>query len=275
MSESESRPPAPAGAEAASEAASEAPAPGPALDESPAPAHPAEGESPAPAHPAEGESPAPGPALDESPAPAHPAEGESPAPPAPGQDRALRSAFRKRAWLVLGVVVVLVLGLDQWSKHWAHTTLRFEHGGRMALVDGYLDLAYVRNPGAAWGFLARSQVSFRQPFFVGISLLAMGFILYLFLRLEPGQRLLLLALALVMGGAVGNFVDRLRFRYVIDFIELHLRHRHRWPTFNVADMAITVGVVLLFVEMFFGRSRSRAPRRAPHDPGEPPPAPEG
>jgi signal peptidase II len=177
--------------------------------------------------------------------------------------RAERSAFRRRAWLVLAAIAVVVLALDQWSKHWAHTTLRFEHGGRLALVEGYLDLAYVRNPGAAWGFLARSSESFRQPFFIAVSLVAMLFILYLFVRLEAGQHLLLYALSLVMGGALGNFADRLRFQYVIDFIELHLQHRHRWPTFNVADMAITIGVGLLFVEMFLSRKRPRTePPRA-------------
>jgi signal peptidase II len=206
------------------------------------------------------------------PAPAAPGGGEpvadaqAPAPPAP-VDAARARAFRRRAWIVLAAVVALVTALDQLSKHWAHTTLRFEHGGRIAVVDGYLDLAYVRNPGAAWGFLARARESFRQPFFLGISLVAMLFILYLHLRLEPGQHLLLVALSLVMSGALGNFIDRLRLRYVIDFIELHLQHRHKWPTFNVADAAITVGVVLLFAEMFLGAAGRRRARRAQQ--GEP------
>jgi signal peptidase II len=218
--------------------------------------------------PERGSEPAPAEAEPLPPGAAGPLGPAALAPAITAEALELRRAFRRRACFVLAVVVILVLGLDQWSKHWAHTTLRFEHAGRLSLVDGYLDLAYVRNPGAAWGFLARTEESFRQPFFIGISLVAMLFILYLFLRLEPGQRLLLYALALVMGGAVGNFVDRLRFRYVIDFIELHLRHRHRWPTFNVADMAITIGVLLLFAEMFLGSAWRR--RRA--GAAEPPPS---
>lgn len=169
---------------------------------------------------------------------------EIPPPPAPP-----RQPWPGK-WIALAVVVVIAVGLDQWSKHWAESDLQLRPGRRVTLVEGYLALSYVRNPGAAWGFLARARDTFRRPFFVGISVVAMVFILYLFVRLERGQRLMMMALSLVMGGAVGNFVDRLRFNYVIDFIDFHIQRRFKWPTFNVADIAITVGVVLLFLEMF-------------------------
>lgn len=162
------------------------------------------------------------------------------------------AAFRRTKWIVLLALVLLVMALDQWSKDWAHQALRLDHGGRVTVIADYFALSYVRNPGAAWGFLARSSESFRQPFFVAISVVAMIFILYLHFRLEPGQYLLLVALSLVLGGAVGNFIDRLRFRFVVDFIELHYQNRFKWPTFNVADIAITLGVILLLAEMLFG-----------------------
>jgi signal peptidase II len=179
-------------------------------------------------------------------------------------------AFARTKWVVLLAVVLVVVAADQLTKHWAHEELQHRPGGRITVVEGYAAFAYIRNPGAAWGFLARAHESFRQPFFLGISVLAMLFILYIHWRLEPGQLLLLVALSLVMGGAIGNFIDRLRFNFVVDFIKVHWRHRYEWPTFNVADIAITVGVILLFAEMLLGpylrRRRLRAAAAA--DPGE-------
>jgi len=168
-------------------------------------------------------------------------------------------------WLALPIIVLICCGVDQWSKHWAQHDLQHRPGRRVTVVDGYLAMSYVRNPGAAWGFLARTHEDFRRPFFIGISLVAMFFILYLFRRLEPGQRMMMIALSLVMGGAVGNFIDRLRYNYVVDFIDFHIRRSFKWPTFNVADIAITVGVVLLFFEMFV-LPRLRRPRTPPAEP---------
>jgi signal peptidase II len=166
-------------------------------------------------------------------------------------------SFRRTKWVILLVVTLLVAALDQASKHWAETELQQRPGGKITLVRDYLSFNYVRNPGAAWGFLARAKESFRQPFFITISVLAMAFILFVHFRLEPGQLLLLVALSLVMGGAVGNFIDRLRHHYVVDFIKMHFRHRYEWPTYNVADVAITIGVALLFIEMFVGHKAQR------------------
>ncbi len=159
-------------------------------------------------------------------------------------------AFRRNKWLILIMITVLGAAVDQWTKQWAHQDLQFRPGGRVTLVEGYAAFSYVRNPGAAWGFLADADESFRKPFFVVINIAAMLFILYIHFRLEPGQYLLLVALACVLSGAVGNFIDRLKYNYVVDFIKVHYQYRFEWPTFNVADIAITCGVILLFAEMF-------------------------
>jgi signal peptidase II len=181
-------------------------------------------------------------------------------------------SFARTKWVVLIAIALVVVACDQLTKHWAHEELQRRPGGRITVVEGYAAFAYIRNPGAAWGFLARAKESFRQPFFVSISVLAMLFILYIHWRLEPGQHLLLVALSLVMGGALGNFIDRVRFSFVVDFIKVHWRHRYEWPTFNVADIAITVGVILLFAEMFLGpflrRRRLRARASAAASSGE-------
>ncbi|MCA9667546.1 MAG: signal peptidase II [Myxococcales bacterium] len=180
---------------------------------------------------------------------------------------------RQRKWWVLLYVALATLVVDQASKQWAHTTLRSDHGGRLKVVKSLFSLTYVRNPGAAWGFLARRPASFRKPFFLAVSVIAIAFILYLYVRLTIGQRLLMYALALVMGGALGNFVDRLRFNFVIDFLDVYFGRLFKWPTFNIADVAISVGVVMLFYEMISSmiaewRSRRRARAAATAAPEE-------
>jgi signal peptidase II len=170
-------------------------------------------------------------------------------------------SFRKAKWITFLLITLAVAALDQWSKQWAQQDLQYRDRGRISVIDNYFAFSYVRNPGAAWGFLAKASESFRQPFFVIISIAAILFILYIHHRLEPGQWLVLLAISLVMGGAVGNSIDRFHYRYVVDFIELHYQHRYKWPTFNVADIAITIGVILLFFEMFLGPWLSREPKK--------------
>jgi signal peptidase II len=166
--------------------------------------------------------------------------------PPPEATPALDQRWRGK-WLALAIITVVCVGLDQGTKHWAQTDLQHRLTRRVTLVEGYLALSYVRNPGAAWGFLARAN----------------KFILYLFRKLEPGQHLMMTALSLVMGGAIGNFIDRIRFNYVVDFIDFHIQRRFKWPTFNVADIAITIGVLLLFLEMFIlPRVRRRRQRAA-------------
>lgn len=182
---------------------------------------------------------------------------------------------KNRYWVFAAIASVVVF-LDQCSKWWAVSklTLLFhdETNGALSLSDklnrflwdqhpsrsqivtvlnDFWHFRYVENPGAAWGMLAGSAAWFRTPFFLIISLGAMAFILNYFRRTLPEQRLLRAALALVFGGAIGNFLDRIRLGYVIDFIDWHWYDKATWPTFNVADSAITIGVIILFVEMLW------------------------
>ncbi|MBN1206400.1 MAG: signal peptidase II [Myxococcaceae bacterium] len=117
-------------------------------------------------------------------------------------------------------------------------------------IEDYWHFRYVENPGAAWGMFGNLPEGVRRGFFHLVSLAALAFILAMYLRLEPGQRLVRVALALVAGGALGNFMDRLVRGYVIDFIDWHWRNQPgmRWPTFNVADAAICVGVALMLLD---------------------------
>ncbi|MCA1829195.1 MAG: signal peptidase II [Myxococcales bacterium] len=124
-------------------------------------------------------------------------------------------------------------------------------------VTSFWQNRYTQNRGAAWGVLAGAGEKFRVPFFYLVSIVAVIFIFSYYRRLSNEQRYLQIALALVLGGAVGNALDRLLRGYVIDFIDWHwfdpnwLRPSLHWPTFNVADSGITVGLAMLFAEMLF------------------------
>jgi signal peptidase II len=122
---------------------------------------------------------------------------------------------------------------------------------------------YTQNRGAAWGVLSGAGEQFRVPFFYLVSIAAAIFIFSYYRKLRTDQRYLQVALALVLGGAVGNALDRLLRGYVIDFIDWHWfdpywqRPSLHWPTFNVADSAISVGLVMLLLEMLFVRKPAR------------------
>ncbi len=124
---------------------------------------------------------------------------------------------------------------------------------------------YTQNRGAAWGVLAGAGEKFRVPFFHLVSIVAVIFIFSSYRKLSNQQRYLQIALALVLGGALGNALDRILRGYVIDFIDWHwfdpgwLRPSLHWPTFNVADSGITIGLVMLFAEMLFVKKPAAAP----------------
>lgn len=119
----------------------------------------------------------------------------------------------------------------------------------IVVVDGYWDFQYTRNPGAAFGFLADSNEEYRRPFFIIISIVALFIILYLLKGVSRKQQILIWGLSLIASGAVGNFIDRIRFGYVIDFILWKYTDAHRWPTFNIADALICLGVALMAIEI--------------------------
>lgn len=127
----------------------------------------------------------------------------------------------------------------------------------VTVIEGYWDFQYTRNPGAAFGIFADKDSSFRKPFFLAVSLLAVLIILGLLRGVQNDQRLLLWALALIASGALGNFIDRARFGYVIDFIVWKYTDAHRWPTFNIADALICVGVGFMVIEMIRDIIRER------------------
>jgi signal peptidase II len=151
--------------------------------------------------------------------------------------------MKKWPWFLLSVVVIL---LDQASKHWAlHTLVPYQPHGIFPMVN--FTLAY--NTGAAFSFLSGAG-DWHRWFFTGFSTLMSVILIVWIFRSPPRSRLLPLALSLVLGGALGNLADRFLHQHVIDFIDLYYAHYH-WPAFNLADSAICVGAVLLFIDMLY------------------------
>lgn len=120
---------------------------------------------------------------------------------------------------------------------------------KIRLIPRYFELEYTRNPGAAFGFLAGSDSPYRIPFFLGTGVIAL-FVILLMLRTTPASdRLSILAFSLIAGGAIGNFIDRAAHGWVVDFIVWKATDDYRWPTFNFADVFISVGVALVLLAM--------------------------
>lgn len=154
---------------------------------------------------------------------------------------------KKPKFLVIAVVPALVILLDQLTKY--IVLERFNLGESIPVIQDFFSLTYVRNPGAAFGIFAQSHPSFRIPFFLLIPLIALGVIGYVFRNLPDESKLLSTALSLVIGGAVGNLIDRIRFGYVVDFLDFHWKYQYHFPAFNVADSAICVGVGILILDI--------------------------
>jgi signal peptidase II len=152
----------------------------------------------------------------------------------------------KYSWV--SAIAGLVVFLDQLTKYLVIS--KFSLHETVKVIPGFFSLTYVRNPGAAFGILAGASGAWRTVFFITVSLAALAVIVALVRTAH--DRLPLVAFALIGGGAVGNLIDRVRFGEVVDFIEWYYRSYH-WPTFNIADSAITVGVGLLAIDMLFER----------------------
>jgi signal peptidase II len=146
------------------------------------------------------------------------------------------------------ISLLIVYPLDQLTKYWINTTVEFAE--RIEVIPGLFDITHARNAGGAFSFFANGPLEYRMVFFVGTTLFAIVLLLVFFRKLRSDEVLSATALGVVLGGALGNLTDRLRFGEVVDFLDVHLFGGYTWPTFNVADSAIVIGVILLIVEIF-------------------------
>lgn len=236
-------------------------------------------EAPAAEAPAEApaaEAPPPPPAAAAPPPPPEPAE----PPIAPGVERLGRPEGTSKAIpetilgprpsaVFLAVVSIVSLVSDVGTKLWAEKRL-VEYPTFVTVIENHMMFVLAKNKGGAWGLLQGESENVRRPFFLLVSVAAIAFIVTLYRRLQPRQYALKWGLPLVLGGALGNVFDRIRYGYVIDFIDVradsikklnelvakyypkHVVTDH-WPTFNVADIAICVGVALMAIDMLTSR----------------------
>lgn len=142
------------------------------------------------------------------------------------------------------IIATLVIALDQISKY---IILQVFMWGDWLRVTGFFDLVRAHNTGAAFSLFA-NQPGWQQGFFITVATIASAVIIYL-LRRDAGSNAYKLALSLILGGAVGNLIDRLNHGYVVDFLSFHI-NSYYWPAFNIADSAITVGAVFLIWDSF-------------------------
>lgn len=156
-------------------------------------------------------------------------------------EKVIRPDSRYR--ILLGVAAAVFL-CDQLSKFWVMAAIPFY--ASIPVVPGFFDLVHIRNRGAAFGFLNRHDIEWQFWLFLAATLVAAGIIITLVRAARPDQRCLVAGLGLILGGATGNLLDRIRFRAVVDFLDFHLGSWH-WPAFNVADMAICCGAALVCI----------------------------
>lgn len=168
-----------------------------------------------------------------------------------------------KRWVVLVSVVATGISIDQYTKYLAHTQLF--NRGIIPVIDGFFDLRYSRNPGIFFGFGSQISENVRLVLLIGGSLLAIGLIVELFRKTKETQTFLRWALMLLLSGACGNLIDRVLEGEVIDFLHLHWQEVFHWATFNVADVLIVFGLLLLFIDIFQKRqpvSRAASPSQA-------------
>ena len=150
---------------------------------------------------------------------------------------------------LVGTIIGIVLILDQFTKYLVEKRIRMYDV--IPLLPGFFNLTHVRNKGAAFSLFSTMPDGFRSAFFITVTLVAVAVLAVLIKKTY--ERLPVVAFSLIAGGALGNVIDRIRFGEVVDFIQWYVKSYY-WPSFNVADSAISVGVGLLAIDMIFGSS---------------------
>jgi len=162
----------------------------------------------------------------------------------------LTENFKRSKYILLLLIAGGVVVLDQITKALVLKTIALHHS--IPVIPGFFNFTHIHNPGGAFGFMARQSHGVRVFLFLAVSFLAILLLFYLYGKIPLGYQWLSAGLALIMGGAIGNLIDRIRFGEVVDFLDLYAGAYH-WPAFNVADSAVTVGIVILLIHMVLGK----------------------
>ncbi|MGW8326104.1 MAG: signal peptidase II [Desulfobacterales bacterium] len=148
----------------------------------------------------------------------------------------------------LAVISGLVIILDQITKIFILKTLPLYHS--ITIIPGFFNITHIHNPGGAFGFMAHQNSSLRNFLFILLASIAVCLIFYFYKSTNRTHPFLASGFALILGGAIGNLIDRIRFGKVVDFLDFYV-HNYHWPAFNVADSAITVGVTIFIFHLLF------------------------
>jgi signal peptidase II len=159
-------------------------------------------------------------------------------------------------YLLLGLLSLAIVVADQVTKVYVMETMKLHES--IPVIANFFSITYIRNPGAAFGFLSSSSGSFRFVFFGVTSLFALGLLGTILVRMPKHDWMGQLSVAGILGGAIGNLLDRLRYGEVIDFLDFYVNAYH-FPAFNVADSAITVGVGFLILHFALEKHPDDAP----------------
>jgi signal peptidase II len=170
-----------------------------------------------------------------------------------------RTYYLKKKYSILFATFALLVLLDFLTKAYISSTMLLHES--FPVIEGFFNITYVRNPGAAFSFLADAPAAFRSIFFVTVTSLAILLILYFIVKDTFEDPRMTFGLTMIMSGAVGNLIDRVRLGEVVDFIDLYIGSYH-WPAFNVADSAISVWAFLLIMETFKGKKKYISPTSA-------------
>ncbi len=158
------------------------------------------------------------------------------------------SSFEKGKYLRLVLIVGLIVVIDQITKLMVLYSLPLFHS--IQIIPGFFNLTHIHNPGGAFGFLSGNSSTIQRFVFLFASSLAIGLVLYFYNKTPHSFNLLTSGFALVIGGALGNLIDRVRMGKVVDFLDFYIGDLH-WPAFNVADSAISIGMIIFIFHLVF------------------------
>jgi signal peptidase II len=162
---------------------------------------------------------------------------------------------KTKPFIIIACISAAIIALDQYTKYLICAMLGLY--GRIEIIPGFLDIIHIRNSGVAFGFLKSFGNQYKTLSLVGVAAVAVFLLGFLISQVRREQKLQAFSLSLILGGAIGNLIDRFRIGEVVDFIDAQWQGMYHWPAFNVADMAISTGIVLLLIDELLLRKKPK------------------
>jgi signal peptidase II len=160
-----------------------------------------------------------------------------------------------KRYIIVFLAVLVIVGLDQFTKYIVCQSLPLHH--QKEVIKNFFHIVHIRNPGIAFGLFTQAGAHYRIPMLILVSAVAVFIICYFLYQIKDGSWLQNTCFSLLLGGAIGNLIDRFRIGEVIDFLDVHWYSAFHWPAFNVADSAISVGIVLLGIDTLLSMKKKK------------------